>query len=49
MKEKEGLPAIAVIGTIVSCLCISFFLDLVFISLGLVMAITSMRLLMQHL
>ena len=28
MKEKEGLPAIAVIGTIVSCLCISFLFGL---------------------
>ena len=25
MKEKEGLPPIAIIGTIVFCLCASFF------------------------
>lgn len=28
MKEKEGLPPIAVIATIVSCLCVSFFFGL---------------------
>lgn len=28
MKEKEGLPPIAVLGTIVSCLCISFLFGL---------------------
>ena len=28
MKEKEGLPAIAVIGTIVFCLCASFLFGL---------------------
>ena len=28
MKEKAGLPAIAVIGTIVSCLCVSFLFGL---------------------
>lgn len=28
MKEKEGLPPIAVIGTIVFCLCASFFFGL---------------------
>ena len=28
MKEKEGLPAIAVLGTIVFCLCASFFFGL---------------------
>ena len=28
MKEKEGLPPIAIIGTIISCLCISFLFGL---------------------
>lgn len=28
MKEKEGLPPIAILGTIVSCLCISFLFGL---------------------
>ena len=28
MKEKEGLPPIAVIGTIVFCLCVSFLFGL---------------------
>ena len=28
MKEKEGLPPIAVLGTIVSCLCASFLFGL---------------------
>ena len=28
MKEEKGLPAIAVIATIVSCLCISFLFGL---------------------
>jgi lipoprotein len=28
MKEKEGLPPIAVIATIVSCLCVSFLFGL---------------------
>jgi lipoprotein len=28
MKEEKGLPPIAVIGTIVSCLCISFLFGL---------------------
>ena len=28
MKEDKGLPAIAIIGTIVSCLCVSFLFGL---------------------
>lgn len=28
MKEEKGLPAIAVIGTIIFCLCASFFFGL---------------------
>ena len=28
MKEEKGLPAIAVLGTIVFCLCASFFFGL---------------------
>lgn len=28
MKEKEGLPPIAILGTIVFCLCASFFFGL---------------------
>lgn len=28
MKEKEALPPIAILGTIVSCLCVSFLFGL---------------------
>lgn len=28
MREEKGLPAIAVLGTIVSCLCVSFLFGL---------------------